>query len=196
MTTRLAAYLLAAVAALALILVGLSLFGPHQEGQAHEIQSAIHTGEANTHVSQAQAISDHAAELQSAKDDVARARAEVARVKRILAAQPQHAVPDPAGEGSAMPPSVDPDPRDQVIASQGVLIEKLTVQVGGLELALSDEKRRSTEYREAFEAERRASQAQAAATEAWKKAVTSSKWVGRAQGFAAGVALGYVGGRR
>lgn len=37
--------------------------------------------------------------------------------------------------------------------------------------------------------------AQEAATEAWKQAVTASRWRGRIEGFAAGVALGYVGGK-
>mgnify|MGYP000990923618 CR=1 FL=1 len=38
--------------------------------------------------------------------------------------------------------------------------------------------------------------AQAAATAAWKQAVATSRWRGRVEGFAAGVALGYVGGKR
>ena len=186
---------LGAVLAILASLAGVDSCRKHQGTEA-EHQAAIHQGEANAHASQAQAIPDHAAELQSAKDDVARARAEVARVKRLLAAQSGHAVPDPAGQGSSLPPVVDPDPRDQVIASQGVLIEKQDAQIQGLQVALMDERKRSSEFKAAFEAERKATAAQEAATRAWKQAVTTSKWMGRAQGFAAGVALGYVGGKR
>jgi outer membrane murein-binding lipoprotein Lpp len=166
------------------------------KGTKNEQQSQQLQGEANAHASNASSIPDHAQQLQSAKDDVARARAEVERVKRLLAAKPIISVPDHSGSGSPLPSAVDPDPRDQVIASQGVLIEKLDAQVGGLQLALSDEQKRSAEFKLAFETERKATAAQAVATEAWKKAVTSIRWRGRVEGFAAGVALGYVGGKR
>lgn len=195
MTPRYAAYGLCAILAVLVSLAGVDSCRKHQGSEA-EHQAAVHQGEANAHVQQAQAIPDHAAELQSAKDDVARERAEVARVKRLLAAQSGHAIPDPAGPGSAMPPVVDPDPRDQIIASQGVLIEKQDSQIAALGLALMDEQRRSAEFREAFEAERKATAAQAAATKAWREAVTTSRWRGRVEGFVAGIALGYVGGRR
>lgn len=186
---------LGAVLAILASLAGVDSCRKHT-GTQNEIQSAVHQGEANAHVSQAQAIPDHAAELQSAKDDVARARAEVARVKRLLAAQQGHAVPDPAGSGSALPPVVDPDPRDAVIARQGVLIEAQDGQIQALTLALADEQKRSAEFREAFEAERKATAAQAAATKAWKEAVTTSRWRGRIEGALAGAALGYFGSKR
>ncbi len=198
MTPRLSHILAGAGLALALLaaaVIGVDIVRKHV-GSAAEIQSAVHQGEANAHVSAAQAIPDHAAELQGAKDDVARARAEVARVKLLLAAQQGAAVLDPAGTGSTVPPSVDPDPRDQVIASQGVLIEEQDGQIAALGLALEDEQRRSAEFKEAFEAERKATAAQAAATKAWKEAVTTSRWRGRIEGFASGVALGYLGGKR
>lgn len=190
-TPRHAAYGLCALLAALALLWGLGSW-QQRHGAQWETQSAIHQGEANAHVSQAQAIPDHSQELAEAKAAVARARAEVERVKRLLAAKPGHAVPDPAGSGSALPPSVDPDPRDAVIASQGVLIEKQEAQIKGLELALLDEGKRSSEWKAAFDAERKATAAQAAATEAWKKAVTTSRWRGRVEGFVAGAALGYV----
>ncbi len=89
-----------------------------------------------------------------------------------------------------------PDHRDELLAADAVLIAKQDAQIQGLTVALTDEQARSEQFRLAFEAERKATAAQQAATEAWKKAVTTSKWMGRAQGFAAGVALGYVGGKR
>lgn len=191
-------YALIGLAAILAILAGLSGLGSCRRGQGEgsEIQAAIHQGEANAHIQQAGAIPDHAAELQSAKDDVARARAEVARVKRILEAQQRDAVPDTEGQGQALPTIVGPDPRDEVISSQGVLIQAQDGQIQALQLALSDEQRRSGEFKAAFEAERKATAAQSAATEAWKKAVTASRWQGRAEGFAAGIALGYVGSKR
>ena len=76
-----------------------------------------------------------------------------------------------------------------------MLIREQAGQIGALKLALSDEQKRSGEWKAAFESERKARMAQEAATEAWKKAVTTSRWRGRVEGFAAGLALGYVGGK-
>lgn len=76
--------------------------------------------------------------------------------------------------------------------AQGELIQKQDAQIQGLKLALSDEQKRSEQWRLAYESERKAQAAQQAATEAWKQAVTTSRWRGRVEGFAAGVALGYV----
>lgn len=190
-------YLFIGLGAILLILASLTVWSEHKQntGTQAEHNAAIHQGEANAHVSQAQAIPDHAAELQHAKDDVARARAEVARVKRILAAQQGHAVPDPAGSGPALPPVVGPDPRDEVITAQGVLIEKQDAQIQGLQVALVDERKRSDQWMQAFESERKRAQAQEAATKAWKSAVVASRWQGRLEGFAAGAALGYLGGK-
>lgn len=85
-----------------------------------------------------------------------------------------------------------PDHRDELLAAQDELIAKQAGQISTLKVALTDEQARSEQFRLAFESERKATAAQQAATEAWKKAVTTSKWRGRIEGFAAGVALGYV----
>jgi len=165
------------------------------KGAAQEVIAHIEEGKADAHVSEAQAIPDHAQELAQAKADVAGARAEVERLRRIVAAQGRARVPDPSGPVASDVAPVPPDHRDELLAADAVLIAKQDADIQVLTGALMDERRRSDEFRQAFEAERKATAAQAAATEAWKKAVTTSKWVGRAQGFAAGVALGYVGGR-
>lgn len=184
----------------AILLVLASLAGVDscrkRQGSQAEHQAAVHQGEANAHVQQAQAVPDHAAELAQAKTDVAGARAEVERLRRIVAAQRRQGVPDPAGPAAPDPGPVAPDHRDELLAADAVLIAKQDAQIQGLTVALTDEQARSEQFRLAFEAERKATAAQQAATEAWKKAVTTSKWMGRAQGFAAGVALGYVGGKR
>jgi hypothetical protein len=185
---------------LALVIGGLgALAGLHScrrhTGQAQEIESAVHEGEANAHASAAQAVPDHTQALASAQADSDRAWAEVRRLRKIVDAK-LPALPNPA-----IPPSTSGDTAsdlraEQLLAADRELINAQDLQIQGLKLALSDEQKRSDEYRAAFEAERKATAAQQAATEAWKKAVTTSKWIGRAQGFAAGVALGYVGGRR
>lgn len=83
-----------------------------------------------------------------------------------------------------------------MLAADAVLIEAQAGQIAALGLALTDEQRRSEQFRLAYESERKATAAQEAATRAWKQAMTTSKWRGRIEGFAAGAALGYVGGRR
>ena len=190
----------AVLVAVAVLYLLLSL--PH-DGPAQEIQSAIHQGEAQTHAQAAQSIPEHGAALQAAEArtqaaeaGLARARAALARAEQRLAAQQGAPVPVPAGPGATEPLPVAPDPRAEVIARQQVLIEAQDGQIAALGLALKDEQRRSSEFRAAYEAERKATAAQAAATEAWKKAVTTSRWRGRIEGFAAGAALGFLGGRR
>jgi hypothetical protein len=194
--TRPVNYLLAAVVALALLWAALSFMGRREEGQgqAQETQSAIHTGEAQAHVQAAQSIPDHAPALAQAKADSARAWAEVRRLRELVAAQ-KPGVPDQgvSGEPAGQPPV---DHRDELLAADAVLIEAQAGQIAVLGLALQDEQHRSAELKAAYEAERKATAAQAAATKAWKDAVTTSRWRGRIEGFAAGAALGYVGGRR
>ena len=198
MTPRLSEILIGValvIGSLALVVFGVDSCH-RKQGTAQELIANEAKGEASTHADTAAKVPDHARELQSAQDDVARARAEVERVSKLLVAYQRHAVPDPAGPSSPVLAPVDPDPRNSVIDAQGVLIEKLDGQVHELQLALTDEQKRASEFKAAFEAERRRAQAQELATEAWKQAVSTSKWRGRIEGFAAGVALGYVGARR
>lgn len=195
MVTRYVALGLGAILLVLASLAGVDSCRKRQGAQA-EVQSAIHQGEANAHVQQAQAVPDHAAELAQAKADVAGARAEVERLRRIVAAQRRQGVPDQAGPAAPDPGPVAPDHRDALLAADAVLIAKQDAQIQGLTVALTDEQARSEQFRLAFEAERKATAAQQAATEAWKQAVTTSKWRGRVEGFAAGVALCYVGGKR
>lgn len=192
--------ILSAALGLALVIGGLGALAGldscrKAQGSAQEIQSAIHQGEANAHDSQAQAIPNHSQALEAAKADSARAWAEVRRLRKIVgAASPVVSnpvvPPQASGEGAV-------DLRtQQLLAADRELIEAQDRQIKALELAYTDECKRSAEWQAAFEAERKATAAQAAATKAWKDAVTTSRWKGRVEGFAAGVALGYVGGRR
>ena len=195
MISRYAALGLGAILLVLVSLAGVDSCRRHQ-GASSETQAAIHQGEANAHAQAAQSIPDHSQALAEAQAGVDRARAEVARLRRLLAAQPRPGVPSNARPDPAPAEPVAPDHRDELLVAQGDLIDRLQAQVGGLKLALSDEQARSEQFRMAFEAERKATAAQAAATRAWKQAVTTSKWRGRIEGFVAGVALGYLEGKR
>ena len=191
-------YILGALAAGLLIWWGiataLDAYHRHQ-GAQQETVSHQQDQEAQSHANQAQQIPDHAADLAKAQADVDRARAEVARLRRQLAAKPSVSIPVPAGPGPADDAAAHPDNRDQIIASQDVLIQTQDTQIQGLKLALSDRTRQYDEMTLAYQHEQQARLAQEAATNAWKSAVKESRWRGRIEGFAAGVALGYAGGK-
>ena len=188
MVTRYVALGLGAILLVLASLAGVDSCRKRQGSQA-EHQAAVHQGEANAHVQQAQAVPDHAAELAQAKTDVAGARAEVERLRRIVAAQRRQGVPDPAGPAAPDPGPVAPDHRDELLAADAVLIAKQDAQIQGLTVALTDEQARSEQFRLAFEAERKATAAQQAATEAWRGAVKTSRWTGRAEGAGTVLAL-------
>ena len=197
-TQRFTAYAFAA-----LLLVGGTVWGiQHRaaaKGSKAEAQAQELKGEANAQASQAKAIPDHAEQLQSTKEDVARARAKVARIGYHVEAQPGLAVSDPASSGAALPAPVDPDPGGQVL--QALLAEReLTAaqdaRIKVLEQALADEQKRSAEFEAAFETERKATAAQEAATKAWKQAVTAAEWKGGIKGALIMAGLTYLGGKR
>lgn len=198
MTPRLR-YILGALATGLLIWWGIAsgLDAYHQyQGAQQETVSHQQDQEAQSHAQAATVIPTHAAELAQAQADVDRARAEVARLRKILAAKPLPSLPDTVSPDPAQPAGVVPsDRRDAVIASQDVLIKAQDVQIGGLKIALADEQTRSDQWKQAFTHEQQARLAQEAATNAWKQAVKESRWQGRLEGFAAGVALGYAGGK-
>jgi hypothetical protein len=152
-------------------------------------------GEADVHQQQAQAVPDHAAELAQAKTDVAGARAEVEKLRRIVAAQRRQGVPDPVVPDPAQPVTVEPDHRDELLAADAVLIAKLDDQVKGLQLALTDEQKRSFEWKATAEAREREAVGLRIALDAQKHVSASGKWVGRFQGLAVGLAGGYIAGR-
>lgn len=189
-------YIVLGLCALLAVLAGLSGLSSWREhqGQAGEIQSAVHQGEAQAHVQAAESVPDHSQALASAQADSARAWAEVRRLRQVVASQkPGVSAADGPGEAPGQPAT---DHRDELLAADAVLIETQARQIDALQVAYSDERKRSAENRAAFEHERAARMAQEAATKAWKDAVTASRWQGRIEGFAVGAALGYVGGRR
>ena len=192
-------------------LLGFLAFGVdschNTSGTQEERNANIASGEANAHQTQAQAsdalVSDLKAKLEGQKADLGRIASERDALLRKLAAKPKPNA-NPAGSGVApTDPMGDDRPalidhiseltvliakdaevietQNQVINSQSGVIQVLT--------ASRDEWRQTAEFRE------KQALAQEAATRAWKKSVTSSRWQGRLEGFAVGVALGYVGGK-
>jgi uncharacterized protein (DUF3084 family) len=190
-----AAYALAAALLIGWGLVsGLDAYHKHQ-GAHQEQWSHQQDQEAQSHANSAQQIQDHAADLAAAQADVDRARAEVARLRKILAAKPSVPVSDPADPNPPIVPAVAPDHRDETIAALDVLVRAQDAQIAGLKLALTDEQRRSGEWQAAYQHEQQARLAQEAATNAWKQSVKESRGRGRIEGFVAGIAMGYAGGK-
>lgn len=186
----------------AILLVLASLVGidscKRHKGQQNEVTAAAHVGAAQVHEARAseaeKALPEVQAKLQATQDSLDRARAEVDRLRKKVASQPQ-LLPDPAGQGGPLPPVPAADHRDELIASQQVLIEeqdkKITLQAEALRLALI----RGDEFKAQAVDERKARMAQEAATAAWKSAVTTSRWRGRGEGVLVGALLGLAKGR-
>ena len=184
-----------ALALLAFYGVATGLDSCHRrQGTQGEQTSQIQHQEAQSHAQAAQAIPYHSQALAKAQADADRARAEVRRLRKLLDAQaPGVHDPDSAGDAGAVP--IAPDHRDELLVAQDALIKAQDTQIQGLKLALTDEQARSGEWQQAYQHEQQARLAQEAATNAWKSAVKESRWRGRIEGFAAGVALGYAGGK-
>lgn len=196
-------YIIGAALAVALILGSLVGYQSCRtsQGSAAEVQANIASGAANVHQSQAQASDALEPNLKAKLADqtviLARVTGERDALRKQWAARP--VPPD------ALPPAA-PDDRPALleqldlasaviekdaamIDNQSKVIETQALTIGTLTVSRN-------EWKLTAEARERQALAQEAATRAWKSAVTSSKWIGRAQGFAAGVALGYAGGKR
>lgn len=115
----------------------------------------------------------------------ARAKAELAALKRRMAEQPQPPTPvDPAPDLRAVVAK-----QDELIQAQGVQIEALKAQAVTLTTARD-------EWRAAFRAERDRADSLYLALEAQKAAAKGALWKGRIQGIAVGFAAGYVRARQ
>lgn len=192
-----------AAAGAVLLIIGSLVFGfdscHKRRGAVAETIAHIAEGEANAHQSAAgrsdARLPEIEARLAEATAGMAGARAEVARLRKALATRPE-AVPGPDGAPTAPDESLAADPRDALIASQDVLIasQDAVITEQARKIAVLQVSR--DEWKNTAEARERQALAQEAATRAWKSAVTTSRWRGRVEGFAAGAALGYLGGRR
>ena len=191
-------------AAAALLLVGLIAWGMdhyHQaKGTKDEVRAQVFKGEANANQAQATQTDTEVLQLKAAhaqdQVDVDRSRAEVQRLRAQLATTRREGVPDqvvpPAAPGA---PDSGGDLHGQLDLAKDDLITKQDTQIQGLKaenaLLLKDR----DQWKATAELREKQALAQEAATAAWKKAVTESRWRGRVEGFVAGAALGYVGGR-
>ena len=170
------------------------------QGAKNEVQAQVYKGEANANQAQASQTDAEVLRLKAAhvqdQADVNRARAEVQRLRTQLAAARREGIPN-----QVVPP-VAPDAPDsggdlhgQLDLAKDGLITKQDIQIQGLKeesaLLLKDR----DQWKATAEFRQRQALAQEAATNAWKKAVTDSRWRGRVEGFVVGLAGGYAAGR-
>jgi len=125
-----------------------------------------------------------------AEGSLKQARADVADARARLKA-PGQSVPAVPGDG----PVVAPDAKDDLIAAQDDLIAKQDLKIGSLEREVVDLRTLNETKNVAISLGKQRERALEIALDAQKRATSSSKWMGRLQGFAIGVSVGYVGGK-
>lgn len=172
-----------------------------RHANASEVTAHIAEGEAQTHEAQARATDPKIQDLEAKVDSQAKQLARVQGERDVLLKK-WNARPIPVQSSS----NAAIDDRSELLAQLDLaqaVIEKDAEEIAKQDLLIKNQSelilvatKRGDEWKATAEARERQALAQEAATAAWKKAVTSSKWVGRAEGFAAGIAIGYVGGRR
>ena len=173
----------------------------HQaKGTKQETQAQVFKGEANAQETQARQtdskVENDKAAVVGSEQVVARVEDERAPLRKAWNARqvPPNALPAVAADDRAAlieqihqaEALIEKDQEDinalqKVSTTKDVLIASLTLD--------RDQWKATADLRQ------KQAMAQEAATAAWKDAVAASKWRGRVEGFAAGVALGYVGGR-
>ena len=168
------------------------------QGSAAEVQANIAKGEANAHQSQAQASDAVVSDLQAKHLETKKAldrltNERVALLKRLDVERQARLDAE-----SAHPATIEPIPdvRDAVIAKDAEVIAALQADSTVKDSLIVQLTASRDEWKQTAEARERQALAQESATKAWKHAVTSSRWQGRIEGFAAGAALGFLGGRR
>jgi hypothetical protein len=188
-------------AALAILLTGLlaNQVRTCQNTRATQAEhnASVAQGEANAHATQAKtsdaAVSDLQAKLQDQSASLDRLLKERAALLRKLAKNPiPNDVAMPSDPGA--PPS-DPDPRDAVIAKDAEVITELQADAGAKDSLIIQLTVSRDQWKSAYEAENRRAVGLQIALDAQKVVSKSDKWLGRIQGFAVGVAVGYAGGK-
>jgi len=187
-----------AVAVLALSYGGVWAWNRHKQAQASQLstESTQSHGEAIAHVDQAHALESQekqqAQALRDAESKVADLKAKLARALQ----QPKGSMQppgDPVGGDHGVPasppqPVVDDGLKDQIIAAQDVQIQGLKAQVVTISASRD-------QWKGAYEASERSRIAEGMAKDAALAAVKASRWQGRIEGFAVGVAAGLAGGK-
>ena len=167
------------------------------EANTAETQVHIESGAANVHTQQAQA-SDAVALGIKAKNEAREKLLAVVMaerdtlLRRLASIKPSSNDPNLAG----LPSIPADDPRDALIAKDAEVIQAQADHITGLGTMVSALTISRDEWKATAEARERQALAQEVATKAWKQSVTTSRWRGRIEGFAFGVAAGFVGGRR
>jgi len=199
MTPRLSHILISAAFVL-VTLFGVALTVSHLargKESAVEQQSHVDQGEANAHSYQAQLADLNAADLQAKVDnqakDLDRLMAERNALRAKLLQQP---APSHDQDGSVAPP-VDPlpDPRDAIISKDDEVIRALMERAVVKDSLITQLTVSRDQWKSSFEAERRRSAGLEIALDAQKTVNKADKWIGRLQGFAIGIGVGYVGSK-
>lgn len=168
-----------------------------KQGSNAQTQANVAKGEANAHQTQAQTSDAVAANLQAqlmAKETaLGRLTAERGALLKRLESERQARLDAESAHPAAVEPI--PDVRDALIAKDAEVIEAQGKEIAGLKDLTSQLVISRDQWKATAEARERQALAQQAATDAWKKAVTTSRWRGRIEGFAVGMASGYVAGR-
>ena len=167
-----------------LLACGLGYYSGHKNQQIDKAiqQSQELKGRVNALQEQARIAVDQAdAAAKTAAQHEATAQALKAKLAQLRAVPANPSMPDPVGV-------VGDDLRDQIIAAQDEQITAQRDEIKGLRVALdakdkalvtSEQRARGLEI--ALEAQRHASRSQ--------------RWLGRIEGVAVGIAIGYVGGK-
>jgi uncharacterized membrane protein YdfJ with MMPL/SSD domain len=175
-----------AVLALCVVLAaaGLGYYSGHKNQQINKAlqQSQELKGRVNALQEQARVAVDQAdAAAATAAQHEATARALKAKLAKLQAVPAAPGVSDPMGV-------VGDDLRDQIITAQDSQIAAQKDEIKGLRAALD------LKDRALVTAEQRARGLELA-LEAQKHASKSQRWLGRIEGVAVGIAIGYVGGK-
>lgn len=148
------------------------------------------------------------ARVQARASELDQLQAEVDRLRAKLA---RPSVGRPAVVPVSLPPVPDAAVVDQgleeagrhvvdglraQLADQAELIQAQDKLIQGLKFDNADLRAESDHWQKAFQAERDRATSIQLALDAQKHVNQASRWRGRFEGFAVGVALGYVGGRR
>lgn len=169
--------------------------------QKAETQSNVDHGQALAHAQQAKASDLVAADLQAKVDKqtvaLVRLLAERDALLRKLAAKVP-AVPSSSDPASPSLPSMAslPDVRDSVIAKDAEVIDAQAQVIQGQTAEITNLVVSRDQWKSAYDAESRRATGLEIALEAQKHVSASGKWIGRLQGFAVGIGVGYLGAKR
>jgi hypothetical protein len=188
---------LAVLGVLAAALIALSLTQNCKEIKTGKliVQAQVQAVQAAGHAGAAVEVDRRVDDLQAA---LVASKAEVARLKAVLKAKQASAQKIEAT--TALQPMGGPAPAAQIVVQEvdplkDQLIEAQDRRIGLLETQVGNLTRARDEWKAAYEARSREAVARELALEAQIAATKASRWRGRIEGFAVGIAVGYVGGR-